>query len=79
MPDLTPEHHEAMAEAANRARRYLAARYPVQFAGWLMCSMLASAFADMLTRTNPMAQRALADATNARLAGTRWRITEQAN
>jgi hypothetical protein len=77
MPELTPEMHEAMAEAANRARNYLIRRYPVQEAGWLMCAMLASTFADMLTHTNPAAQRALADATNDRLAGSRWRIVER--
>jgi hypothetical protein len=77
MPGLTPEDRVAIAAAAAAARRYLTERYPVQQAGWLMCAMLAGTFADMLTNTNPNAQRALADTTNDRLAGTRWRIVER--
>jgi hypothetical protein len=79
MPDLTEADHHAIAEAANKARAYLRQHYPPQLAGWLMCAMLASTFADMLRTTNPGAQRALADATNDQLAGTRWRVVEQPN
>jgi hypothetical protein len=71
--------HSAMIEAANEARRYLLSRYPKQQAGQLMMTTLAMTFSDMLSRTHPAAQRALADTTNDRLQGTRWRIVERVN
>jgi hypothetical protein len=78
MPELTPEMHEAMAHAMARARRSLIAAYPSDGIGEnLLCCMIAAGFTDMLRTGEPLAQHALADVSNDRLAGSGWQITRQ--
>jgi len=78
MSELTPEMHKAMGAALLGARRYLIANFPKE-GEHLMTTALVMGFTDLMIRTTPAAQRALADATNDRLAGTRWRVVEQAD
>jgi len=78
MSDLTPEMQRAMGAALLGARRHLIANFPKQ-GEQLLRTALVMGFTELMIHAQPAAQRALADATNDRLAGTRWRITEQAN
>jgi hypothetical protein len=77
MPELTIEMRTAIGGALKNAHHDLVRLFGPEEGKWLVTTMLAVGFTDLLRNASPAAQAALVAAANDKLEGTRWRIAER--